>query len=199
MRRDTVSIDRNGFNVIGTSYLGLTSFGVSTQDGTAVAYMSFADDTVSDDRNLKGNGLVLDNQGSYDGLYWGPAETTEAGGYGKNETWYCAFDSAAGVITNDPGGVAVEDEAQAAFAVAQNAPNPFNPTTTINFTTPASGHVTVDVYNVAGQKVETLVNDIMSAGRHSVVWDASGFSNGVYFYTVKSGDISRTMKMTLLK
>ena len=81
----------------------------------------------------------------------------------------------------------------------QNAPNPFNPTTSITFTIPSAGHVTVDVYNVAGQKIDTLVNDMMSTGRHSVVRDASGFSNGVYFNTVKAGDFSKTMKMTLLK
>jgi len=199
MRRDAVAIDRNGFNVISTSYLGLTSFGVSTQDGTAVDYMSFADDTISDDKNLKGGGLLCDSGSNYDGLYYGPAETTERGGYGVNETWYNASDSVHGIITNEPGQIAVEEEAQAAFAVAQNSPNPFNLTTSINFAIPEANHVTVNVYNVAGQKIDTLVNDFMDAGTHSVVWDASGFSNGVYFYTVKSGDFSKTMKMTLLK
>ena len=95
--------------------------------------------------------------------------------------------------------VAVEEEVQVAFAVEQNSPNPFNPTTSISYTIPEANHVTVDIFNVAGQKVDTLVNDFMDAGKHSAVWDASGFSNGVYFYTVKSGDFSRTMKMTLLK
>jgi len=199
MRRDAIAIDRNGFNVIGTSYLGLVSFGVSTQDGTGIDYMSFADDTIGDDKNLKGSGLLVDTQSNYDGLYYGPAETTDRGGYGVNETWYCAFDSVHGIITNQPGGIAVEEEVQAAFAVAQNSPNPFNPTTSISFTLPGADHVTVDVYNVAGQKVDTLVNGFMETGKHSVVWDASGFSAGVYFYTVKSGDFSKTMKMTLLK
>ena len=94
---------------------------------------------------------------------------------------------------------ATDENIQAAFAVAQNSPNPFNPTTSISFTLPASDNVTVDIYNVSGQKVDTLVNDFMDAGMHSVNWDASGFSNGVYFYTVKSGDFTKTMKMTLLK
>jgi hypothetical protein len=95
--------------------------------------------------------------------------------------------------------LAVEEDAAAAFAVSQNSPNPFNPTTTINFTLPVDGNVSVEVFNVAGQKVDTLVNDYMNAGQHNVVWDASGFSNGVYFYTVKSGEFAKTMKMTLLK
>ncbi len=115
------------------------------------------------------------------------------------KTWFVAFDSVGGLITNEPGGIAVEEEAQAAFAVAQNSPNPFNPTTSISFTLPAADHVTVEIYNVSGQKVETLANNFLDAGKHSVVWDASGLSNGVYFYTVESGDFSKTMKMTLLK
>jgi len=202
MRRESITIDRNGFNVIGTGYLGLTSFGVSTQDGTGISNMSFADDTVSDDKNLKGGGLLCDSQSSFDGLYFCGAITADTASWTESSmasTWFIAFDSAHGVITNEPGGLAVEDDAQAAFAVAQNSPNPFNPTTSISFTLPGADYVTVDVYNVAGQKVDTMVNDFMDAGKHSVSWDASGFSAGVYFYTVKSGDFSKTMKMTLLK
>jgi len=116
-----------------------------------------------------------------------------------NPIWFVTFDSAGGKIV--PGAVqpGVEETPQIAFGIEQNTPNPFNPTTTIGFTLAESGNVTIDVYNVAGQKVNTLVNDFMDAGSHSVVWDASGFSAGVYFYTIKSGEFSSTMKMTLLK
>ncbi len=57
----------------------------------------------------------------------------------------------------------------------------------------------MDVFNVAGQKVATVANEFMNAGSHSVTWDASGLSAGVYFYTVKTDKYSKTMKMTLLK
>jgi hypothetical protein len=83
--------------------------------------------------------------------------------------------------------------------VAQNTPNPFNPSTTINFTLAKTGKVSVDIFNISGQKVDTLVNTTMNAGNHTATWNASKNSAGVYFYTVKSGDYSRTMKMTLLK
>ncbi|MDP2983924.1 MAG: T9SS type A sorting domain-containing protein, partial [Candidatus Latescibacter sp.] len=83
--------------------------------------------------------------------------------------------------------------------VAQNSPNPFNPATSISFTLAKAGKVTVDIFNAAGQKVDTVVNTTMNAGNHSATWNASRFSAGVYFYTVTSGDFSRTMKMTLLK
>ena len=202
MRRDSIAIDRNGINVIGTSYYGLISFGISTQDGTGIADCMFSDDTVSDDKNLKGGGLLCDSQSNFDGLYYCGPLAEDTSGWTNPEiasTWFCAFDSAHGIITDEPGQVAVEEDAQAAFAVAQNSPNPFNPTTSISFTVQNADQVTVEVYNVAGQKIDTLVNDFMDAGTHSVVWDASGLSNGVYFYTVKSGDFSKTMKMTLLK
>ena len=101
-----------------------------------------------------------------------------------------------GILTNL---VAVDEDVPSAFSVEQNSPNPFNPTTTISFTTAEAGNVTIDVFNVAGQKVDTITSEFMNAGSHSVTWDATGFSAGVYFYTVKSGDFSRTMKMTLLK
>jgi len=205
MRRDSTAIDSNGFNLIGVAYLGLSSFGVSTQDGTALGYMSFSDDTIADDNIVKSGGQLCDIGSNYDGLYWSgavEAGMVAMGGDGAPEQRrinYIAFDSVHGIITNEPGQVAVEEDAQAAFAVDQNSPNPFNPSTTISFSIPADGHVTVDIYNVAGQKVESLVNDFMNTGKHSVVWDVSGFSAGMYFYTVKSGDFTKTMKMTLLK
>ena len=92
-----------------------------------------------------------------------------------------------------------EGDVSRSFILMQNSPNPFNPVTTIRFTLPDAGIVIIDVYNMAGQKVKTIVNEFMSAGSHSVMWNASGFSAGVYFCTVQTEGISKTMKMTLLK
>ncbi len=197
-RINAPSIDSQGFCFISVGEHGstLSSFGLTTQDGTAVTTNQFADDTVPGDEGKLGGGRMLDVDGNFDGIYYTAALVSGEGDSFKKIT-YIAFDSTGGVITSQP--IAVEEEVQAAFNVDQNAPNPFNPTTAISFTIPASNHVSVDIYNVAGQKIDTLVNDFMDAGTHSVIWDASGFSNGVYFYTVKSGDFSKTMKMTLLK
>ncbi len=85
------------------------------------------------------------------------------------------------------------------FILFQNSPNPANPTTTISFILPEDGTVTMDIYNVAGQKVDTLVNDFMDAGKRSVVWDGSGFSSGVYFYEIRSGDFVQMKKMALIR
>ncbi len=199
MRRDQVNIDDNGFAIIAVGMLGLTSFGVMTQDGTGVDYMAFADEFNADDKRHKGAGRAMDYGSNYDGLYYGIVIPQDNSQYGWEGMTYCAFDSWHGVITNAPIIEPGVDGEQLAFSVAQNSPNPFNPTTSISFTLPAADHSTIEIYNVAGQKVDTLANDFMDAGKHSLVWDASGLSAGVYFYTVKSGDFSRTMKMTLLK
>ncbi|GAI56848.1 unnamed protein product, partial [marine sediment metagenome] len=111
--------------------------------------------------------------------------------------WYLAQDSFRGIITSKP--VKVNEDGPASFNVLQNSPNPFNQTTTISFTIPEAANVTIDVFNVAGQKVDTISSEFITAGKHSVTWNASGFSAGVYFYTVKSGDFSQNLKMTLLK
>jgi len=200
-RRDEQWFDGNGCVVHHPDFQGLTSIVVYTQDGSGVCYAQFADDTVSqidESGSKKGSGQRCDNGTIYDGIYMG-FTLFEGSGYGagvQNINWI-AQDSATGIITN--GEVAVEEAGQNAFSVDAAYPNPANPTTTIGFTLAEAGHVSVDIYNVAGQKVDTLVNGEMSIGNHSVVWDASQFSAGVYFYTVKSGNYSKTMKVTLLK
>ncbi len=88
--------------------------------------------------------------------------------------------------------------------VSSNYPNPFNPTTTINFNLPSESNVSVEVYNVKGQKVKTLVNHKMIAGNNSVVWngnDSNGnkVSSGIYFYKVSTDQTSVMKKIMLLK
>jgi len=84
------------------------------------------------------------------------------------------------------------------FALSQNYPNPFNAKTLINFSLPQAGDVDISIYSITGQLVETLGGNF-EAGRQSVTWDASSAVSGVYFYKVSSGNLSQTMKMTLLK
>lgn len=84
------------------------------------------------------------------------------------------------------------------FALAQNYPNPFNPTTTINFTIPASGNVSLKVYDVLGREVAVLANGVMAAGTYSKVWNAFRFASGVYFYRLQAGNFTQTKKLSLL-
>ncbi|MBU1935762.1 T9SS type A sorting domain-containing protein [bacterium] len=85
------------------------------------------------------------------------------------------------------------------FAVQQNYPNPFNPTTTINFDLPSREFVKLDVFNVIGQKVVTLVNESMSPGYHMVQFNAENLPSGLYFYRVQAGNWSALKKMMLIK
>jgi hypothetical protein len=78
-------------------------------------------------------------------------------------------------------------------------PNPFNPSTTIKFSLVRESHVVLIVYNLAGQKVVTLKDNMMTPGLHSVVWNAKGMSTGLYYYSIKANGYSETKKMTLLK
>ena len=97
-----------------------------------------------------------------------------------------------------------EDQGQklpACFALWQNFPNPFNPTTTIRFSIPAGtfGRTVLAVYDVLGREVADLVNGVLNPGRHTVVFDAGRLSGGVYFCRLQTSGFSRTRKLLLVK
>ncbi len=90
------------------------------------------------------------------------------------------------------------------FSLAQNYPNPFNPSTEIEFTIPKFQQVSLVVYDLLGRKVKTVVNDERHAGQHRVTWNGtndlgSAASSGVYFYQLKAGDMTKVLKMMLLR
>ena len=85
------------------------------------------------------------------------------------------------------------------FGLEQNYPNPFNPSTVINYSLENPSHVSVKIFNMLGKEVATLIDKIMSPGQHTVQWNAQGFSSGIYFYQLKTGDIIQTKKMVLLR
>lgn len=85
------------------------------------------------------------------------------------------------------------------FSLFQNYPNPFNPITVIRYSLPKHSHVTLEIYNILGQKVATLVDGKQKAGYKTVRWNAGSFSSGIYFYRLQAGDFVETRKMMLLK
>ncbi len=86
------------------------------------------------------------------------------------------------------------------FSLSQNYPNPFNPKTIINYEVPLTKHVTINVYDISGKEVATLVNQLQSAGYYAIDFDGSNFASGVYFYKlVVDGNIIDTKRMLLLK
>lgn len=91
------------------------------------------------------------------------------------------------------------EDTPVAFDLSQNYPNPFNPATNIQFSIPSSGEVNLTVYNLLGQKVATLISEKLSAGSHTVNFDASQLSSGIYLYRLSSGNQVMTKKMTLIK
>ena len=85
------------------------------------------------------------------------------------------------------------------FTLLQNYPNPFNPSTNIRFSIPQAQFVTLNVYNILGEKVATLVNREMTTGVHHINFNAKGLSSGVYIYSIRAGEFISTKKMILLK
>lgn len=85
------------------------------------------------------------------------------------------------------------------FVLQPNYPNPFNPTTEIRFEIPNAAAVTLEVFNLTGQRVAVLIDQQLPAGSHRATWHATGNASGVYLYRLTAGDLSRSRKMMLLK
>ena len=99
-------------------------------------------------------------------------------------------------------GTSVSNEPEtkpARFALEQNYPNPFNPNTTIKYSLEEAGLVSLAIYNVVGQRVAELVNEVKASGTYTINWNASGMSSGVYYYRLVSGNDVQIRKMTLIK
>lgn len=85
------------------------------------------------------------------------------------------------------------------FCLNQNYPNPFHPSTTIEFGIPEATDVKINIYDIQGRLVTTLVNSNISAGFHKVIWNASEYSSGIYFVKMSTDQFTKTMKISLLK
>ena len=97
-----------------------------------------------------------------------------------------------------------DDVSPKVFALHQNYPNPFNPITSFRYELPEKSHVTIEIYDMLGREVRTLVNTTQDAGFNSVIWNATNdygkpVSAGIYLYQIKAGDFVQTRKMVLLK
>ena len=106
------------------------------------------------------------------------------------EIWYNETPTA-GISDNDP--------IASNYKLGQNYPNPFNPITNISYTVPQAGAVKLSVFNALGEKVSTLVNNVVTSGTHTAAWDAVNMPSGVYFYRVEAGSFTQTRKLLLIK
>ena len=103
-------------------------------------------------------------------------------------------------MTGSPTGIiSYSGEVPSTYLLKQNFPNPFNPTTNINFSIPKSGFVTLKVYNMAGMEVATLLNENKTAGNYIVGFNAANLPSGAYFYRIETGNYTDTKKMLLIK
>jgi hypothetical protein len=130
-----------------------------------------------------------------DGGYAFSGETSSSGA-GLSDMWLVKGDDNGNVTSVEapiPPGV------PASFTLDQNYPNPFNPSTTIAYTLKGAVHVRLAIFNILGQEVMTLVNEVQNPGYHEKVFDAGSVATGVYFYQLKAGEFVEVKKMLLLK
>ena len=80
-----------------------------------------------------------------------------------------------------------------------NYPNPFNPSTMISFTINNNIKVLLEIYDIKGRKIETLINSDLRAGQHNIAWNGAQYSSGIYFVNLKTANFDRKQKITLLK
>ena len=108
-----------------------------------------------------------------------------------DEVWY----------NETPTGMGISDDAPIAssYELGQNYPNPFNPTTHIRFNIPETAGAKLTVFNIMGEAVANLVDGVVSAGGHTVSWNAANMPTGVYFYRLESGNFTQTRKLLLVK
>jgi len=95
--------------------------------------------------------------------------------------------------------VGEDEQLPTVFALSQNFPNPFNPSTTIQFDLPVESHVKLTVYNTLGQQIVTLVDEERSAGRYRIEWNGRSYASGVYMYRLQAGPFVQTRKLMFLK
>ncbi len=119
----------------------------------------------------------------------------EEGSATENPMRYMTY-SADALLTT---GIDEETNLPTSFALNQNYPNPFNATTTISFNLNVASNVTIDIYDITGAKVTTLMNEDLAAGEHHVNWDASDVASGVYYYKLTADGISETKQAVLIK
>lgn len=111
-------------------------------------------------------------------------------------TWYGLFKSKTTISYVRSSG---RSSAPSLFSLSQNYPNPFNPSTTIQYELSRESRVLLRVYNMLGQEVTTLVDELKQPGRYSVHWDPANAATGLYFYQLRAGDFVETKKLLLIR
>ncbi len=153
-----------------------------------------------DDLNADGKVELVLLSDANELLVWNFEASSENG---KNSTKFLADSRNSGILNQSDISTDVGDndspELPDEFNLSQNYPNPFTPSTAIEFSLPIRGIVKLEVFNVLGQRVATLVDQELSGGKHSVNFNGKEFSSGIYFYKLTSGNDVLSKKMSLVK
>lgn len=146
---------------------------------------------VVDSAGIEGTELVVDHLAPNRTYYWRVSASNRSGESGWSESrQFSTVITSAGYL---------QGEIPDAFGLHQNYPNPFNPSTVIRYQLPESGDVRLDVFDMLGRNITTLVNRRMDAGYHSVTFDASGLSSGIYIYRFRAGEYTESQTMMYVK
>ncbi|MBD3233664.1 MAG: S8 family serine peptidase [candidate division Zixibacteria bacterium] len=150
--------------------------------------------------------LIHDSADFYtiDDFEWGNGGLAAIEGKVNIEDWSCTgwgeeLARFASMENKADGALGREGQIPTNYGLNDAYPNPFNAQTNITYSVPESGNVSLEVFNLMGQKVATLVNGNVEAGVHTITWDANQHSSGIYFYKLTAGDKNFTKRMTLLK
>ena len=153
-----------------------------TQGTTATTPLNYTFPAGVVDANCVLNIFVYKNAGGYIGV----------GNTVQQSTFVPATTGPTGIVNNN-------NNTPTEYSLMQNYPNPFNPTTNVHFSLPKDGNVSLKIYDMLGNVVETYVDGFMKSGTYNAEIDGSNWASGVYFYTLRAGNYVETKKMSLIK
>ena len=173
--------------------------------GSATKIANNSHKEITNDRHVTGYKVYMNGnlQGTTTDTYWDFADLA-SGNYTAGVKAVYSSGSESDLVTIDFVDNTNQVEAPKVTKLNKNYPNPFNPETTISYSVKNAGHVSINIFNIKGQRINTLVNESKSAGNYSVVWKGLDNNNkkvasGIYFYRMKSGNYTSTKKMILMK
>jgi len=188
----SVTVPFSRLNAGTPNYIQMLGSGVNVTSGVDFEIVVSVDNP-SSALTLRSEGVATGTRSSkFNGSSWSAVAT--------NHRIRAIVTTPNGVSSIDPGRGGVPAE----YALEQNYPNPFNPSTRISYTIGERGLVSLDVFDILGRQVLTLVNEVQAAGSYQITWNGRNSQNlpvtsGVYFYRLRSGSFTRTDKMVLLK
>jgi len=144
-------------------------------------------------------GLIsdVDGDGNGENRAWEKWSDGQYFPFTSSQSWELDVDLWLGAVVMTPTGVEIMHPA--AFTLSQNYPNPFNPVTSINFQIPERGLVTIKVFDLLGNEIQTLLNEVKEMGSYSINFNAEDLSSGIYIYKISVNDYIASKKMILVK